>query len=60
MQRILIGGHCAAAVALSNAPKAQQLEEVIVTGQQVVGIEAGHGLPYDYKRRFGVSLRMDF
>ncbi len=31
-----------------------------LSGQQVVGIEAGHGLPYDYKRRIGMSLTMDF
>ena len=29
-------------------------------GQIVVGVESAHGLPYDYTRRFGVSLRMDF
>ena len=31
-----------------------------LSGQSVVGILTGHGLPYDYKRRFGVSLSMDF
>jgi len=31
-----------------------------LSGQSVVGILTGHGLPYDYKRRFGMSLSMDF
>ena len=31
-----------------------------LSGQQVVGIEAAHGLAYTYKRRLGVSLRVDF
>ncbi|MDZ7784316.1 MAG: TonB-dependent receptor [Halioglobus sp.] len=31
-----------------------------LSGQSAVGILTGHGLPYDYKRRFGVSLSMDF
>ncbi len=28
--------------------------------QSVVGIRAAHGLPYDYTRRFGVSIQMNF
>ena len=31
-----------------------------LSGQQVVGIEAGHGLPYDYTRRYGVSFKVNF
>ena len=31
-----------------------------ISGQQVVGVEAAHGLAYAYKRRLGVSLRVDF
>ncbi len=31
-----------------------------LSGQSVVGILTGQGLPYEYKRRFGVSLTMDF
>jgi iron complex outermembrane receptor protein len=33
---------------------------VSLSGQQEVGIEAGHGLPYDYKRRYGMSLQLNF
>ncbi|MEZ5569975.1 MAG: TonB-dependent receptor [Halioglobus sp.] len=31
-----------------------------LSGQSVVGILAGQGLPYEYTRRYGVSLTMDF
>lgn len=31
-----------------------------LSGQQEVGILAGHGVPFDATRRFGVSLSMDF
>lgn len=33
---------------------------VSLSGQQEVGIEAGHGLPYDYTRRYGMSLQLNF
>lgn len=33
---------------------------VSLSGQTQVGIEAGHGLPYDYKRRYGMSLQLNF
>lgn len=29
-------------------------------GQTTVGVEAAQGLPYTYKRRFGISLQMDW
>jgi iron complex outermembrane receptor protein len=31
-----------------------------LSGQSVVGILTGQGLPYEHKRRYGVSLTMDF
>jgi outer membrane receptor protein involved in Fe transport len=31
-----------------------------IGGQTVVGVEAAHILDYTYKRRFGVSLQMDW
>ena len=31
-----------------------------LSGQSVVGILTGQGLPYEYKRRYGVSLTLDF
>lgn len=37
-----------------------QFYEVSLSGQSVVGVLSAHGLAYDYKRRFGVSLQMDF
>ena len=30
------------------------------SGQSVIGVESAHGLPFDYKRRFGVSVKVDF
>ena len=37
-----------------------QFHVVSLSGQSAVGILSGQGLPYDYKRRYGVSLTMDF
>lgn len=31
-----------------------------IAGEATAGVEATHGLPYTYKRRFGVSLQMDW
>jgi iron complex outermembrane receptor protein len=37
-----------------------QFNVATIGGQETVGVEAAHILPYTYKRRFGVSVQMDW